>query len=201
MRWTEAGGEAVRETCNVNHRLMDYNGKLYYTISLNTWRLRQNGRHFPDDIFKCIFLTKNVWISIKISLKFVPGDPINNVYELLNLWALKFSLLNKLHIFQCLGKIFCVEFQRYPLKFHTKYLTHTLKDVIFIKYWDFKSFQIYELICVFEPTNTHNSIINPPGLIFSILTIPGHARMVPVTERLYIKLSLLSLGKTIFIAP
>ena len=25
----------------------------------------------------------------------------------------------------CMGKIFCVEFQRYPLKFHTKYLTHT----------------------------------------------------------------------------
>ena len=25
-----------------------------------------------DDIFKCIFLNENVWISIKISLKFVP---------------------------------------------------------------------------------------------------------------------------------
>ena len=29
-----------------------------------------------------------------------------------------------------MGKIFCVEFQRVPLKFHTKYLTHTLKDAI-----------------------------------------------------------------------
>ena len=29
-----------------------------------------------------------------------------------------------------MGKIFCMEFQRYPLKFHTKYLTHTLKDMI-----------------------------------------------------------------------
>ena len=27
-------------------------------------------------------------------------------------------------------KIFCVEFQRYPLKFHTKYLICTLKDMI-----------------------------------------------------------------------
>ena len=33
-----------------------------------------------------------------------------------------------------MGKIFCVEFQRYPLKFHTKYLAHTLKDAIFIQY-------------------------------------------------------------------
>ena len=37
----------------------------------NTLRQRQDGRHFPDDIFKCIFLNENVWISIKISLKFV----------------------------------------------------------------------------------------------------------------------------------
>ena len=62
-----------------------------------------------------------------------------NTYELLNLRAFKFSLVNKIHIFQCMGKIFCVEFQRYPLKFHTKYLTHTLKDMIFIQHWNFKS--------------------------------------------------------------
>ena len=44
-----------------------------------TLRPRQNGRHFPDDIFKWIFLKENVWISIKISLKFVPKVPINNI--------------------------------------------------------------------------------------------------------------------------
>ena len=38
-----------------------------------------NGRHFPDDIFKCIFLNENVLISIKISLKFVPQGQINNI--------------------------------------------------------------------------------------------------------------------------
>ena len=38
---------------------------------------RQNGRYFPDDIFKWIFLNENVLISIKISLKFVPKGPIN----------------------------------------------------------------------------------------------------------------------------
>ena len=42
-------------------------------------RARQNGRHFPDDIFKWIFLNENVWISIHISLKFVPRRPINNI--------------------------------------------------------------------------------------------------------------------------
>ena len=41
-----------------------------------------NGRHFPDDIFKCIFLNENVLISIKISLKFVPKGQIINIPSL-----------------------------------------------------------------------------------------------------------------------
>ena len=49
------------------------------TRAINTLRPRQNGRHFPDDIFKWIFLNANVWIPIKISLKFVPKGPINNI--------------------------------------------------------------------------------------------------------------------------
>ena len=55
--------------------------------TLNTLRPRQNGRHFPDDIFKWIFLNENVWISINISLKFVPGGPINNIPTLVQIMA------------------------------------------------------------------------------------------------------------------
>ena len=62
-----------------------------------------------------------------------------NAYEPLILRALKISMLYKNHIFQCMGKIFCVEFQRVPLKFYLKYLTHTVKDVDFIHRWKFKS--------------------------------------------------------------
>ena len=50
-------------------------------------RSRQNGRHFPDDIFKWIFLWENVWISIKISLKFVLTIPINNIPALVQIMA------------------------------------------------------------------------------------------------------------------
>ena len=50
-------------------------------------RPRQNGRHFADDIFKCIFLNENVRISIKISLKFVPKDPIDNIQSLVQIMA------------------------------------------------------------------------------------------------------------------
>ena len=44
---------------------------------LNTLRPRQDGRHFPDNIFKRIFLNENV--SINFSLKCVPRCPINNI--------------------------------------------------------------------------------------------------------------------------
>ena len=38
----------------------------------------QNGRHFADDSFKCIFVNEKCWISIQISVKFVPRGTINN---------------------------------------------------------------------------------------------------------------------------
>ena len=50
-------------------------------------RPRQNGRHFPDDIFRCIFSNESVYISIKISLKFVPKGPINNIPALVQIMA------------------------------------------------------------------------------------------------------------------
>ena len=58
----------------------------HFTL-LNTLRTRQNGRHFADDIFKCIFFNENVWIPIKTSLKFVPKGPINNIPALVQIMA------------------------------------------------------------------------------------------------------------------
>ena len=54
----------------------------YDRVQFNTLRPRQNGRHFADDTYKRIFLKENVGISIKISLKFVPKGPINNISAL-----------------------------------------------------------------------------------------------------------------------
>ena len=42
---------------------------------------------FPDDTFKLIFLNENIRISIKISLKFVPKGPIDNVRSLVQIMA------------------------------------------------------------------------------------------------------------------
>ena len=43
---------------------------------INTSRRKQDGRHFPDDFFKSIFLNENVLISMTISVNFVPNGPI-----------------------------------------------------------------------------------------------------------------------------
>ena len=54
---------------------------------VNTLRPRQNGRHFADDNFKCIFLKDNVLIWIKISLSYVPKGPIINIPTLVQIMA------------------------------------------------------------------------------------------------------------------
>ena len=59
----------------------------FLIVLLNTLRQRQNGCHFPDDIFKHISLNENMWISIKISLKFVHKGPIDNNPALVQIMA------------------------------------------------------------------------------------------------------------------
>ena len=55
--------------------------RLWFT--LNTLRPKQNGHDFADDIFKCILLIENMWVSIKISPKFVPKGLIDNIQALI----------------------------------------------------------------------------------------------------------------------
>ena len=100
-------------------RFRDHVTPIFQTTRFRTWACNPV-RHQPDQFM-------------------VQGGRFKNEYELLNLRALKIWMLCKNHIFQCMGTIFCVEFQRAPLKFHTKYLTHILKDVDFIHRWTFKS--------------------------------------------------------------
>ena len=49
--------------------------------------VRQNCRHFTDNIFKCIFLNENVWISIKISPNVVLTGSNNNIPALVQIMA------------------------------------------------------------------------------------------------------------------
>ena len=57
-----------------------------------------------------------------------------------------------------MGNICCVKFQRVPLKFHTKYITHTFKDTINMHYWEFQSWELLDL-------RAHMRVWTPPMLM------------------------------------
>ena len=56
-------------------------------VCINALRPRQNDRQFPCGIFKCIFFNENIWIFIKMSLKFIPKGPINSIPALVQIMA------------------------------------------------------------------------------------------------------------------
>ena len=60
------------------------NASLYF---INTLRPRQNDDHFLGNIFTCILLNENVWITINISLKFVPKCQIKIISALVQIMA------------------------------------------------------------------------------------------------------------------
>ena len=101
---------------NINTKLPLLNLKFhpnchdYCILFINTLRPRQNGRHFADDTFKCIFVNKNVRIFIEISLKFVPKGPINNIPALVQIMVWRRTGAKPLSepAMLCLPKHICV---------------------------------------------------------------------------------------------
>ena len=88
----------VSVSMGIYFTLVIYDLNSNFENKVNTLRPRQNSCHFAADIFECIFLNENVWISFKISLKFVPMGPFNNIPALVSLPIHNASLgLNELN--------------------------------------------------------------------------------------------------------
>ena len=76
----------VDSSCNLVSEMVENQINVYFSYDsgrqspvffiFKTLRPKQNGCYFADNIFKCIFFNENVWIPIKISLKFVPKGAI-----------------------------------------------------------------------------------------------------------------------------
>ena len=56
-------------------------------VRFNTLRPRQDGRHFPDDIFKWIFLNENVQICLRFHWNLFPRFRINKIPPLVQIMA------------------------------------------------------------------------------------------------------------------
>ena len=124
--------ELISEGYPILHQFPAFQG-------LNTLRPTQNGRHFPYDIFKCIFLNESVWISIKIPLKFVYKVPINNIPALVQIMAWREQVTS-----HYLNK-WWLDYRR----IHSSLSLHELTGSIVKKYWkviDLKVPYGYELI-------------------------------------------------------
>ena len=64
---------------------------IFYSDALNTLRPRQNGHRLAADIFNYIFFSEKVWISITISLNFVPNGPTNSMPALVQIMTWRLS--------------------------------------------------------------------------------------------------------------
>ena len=123
---------------------LEYSGS--GTRRVNTLRPRQNGRHFADDLFKCIFLNGNLWISIKISLKFVPKGPINNIPALVQIMAwrcpgdkpLSEAMMVSLPMHICVTRPQWVKSVSNPLGWLNEWIEYLLQS------------QLVTLVCIFN---------------------------------------------------
>ena len=107
-----------------------YTGQVYYDAKHRYYRWYNAMRcWYLYGIFAQIPLTDIT--ELLVSSRNEVWERFKNAYVLLNLTDLS---AYKIHIFQWMGNIFWVEFQRVHLKFHTKYLA--LKDLI--QRWNFK---------------------------------------------------------------
>ena len=71
MTWHHIGAKPLSKP------MMSQFYKAYSFNELTDLPPGQNGRHFADDIFRCIFMNEKFCILIKMSLKFVPKGPVD----------------------------------------------------------------------------------------------------------------------------
>ena len=85
---SEIWQQCCRDACQIvercDHSYTQYRGEIWW--KLNILEPRGDDRPFSD-IFVSIFFDENIWISIKISLKFVAKGPFDNKSVLVEIMA------------------------------------------------------------------------------------------------------------------
>ena len=88
--WTELLDSTVFEATHFKIIWKTQQSSIFVMVVLHhasTHSPGQNGRYFADDILKCYFLKERFRILIWILLKFVPKDPIDNKWALVQVMA------------------------------------------------------------------------------------------------------------------
>ena len=84
--WKTRDGLSYRVSTMAADGLMTQGARTLAAMVLTHWG-RDKRDAISDDIFKRIFLNESILILIKISLKFVPKGPINNIPALVQIMA------------------------------------------------------------------------------------------------------------------
>ena len=70
-----------------SHHMLPEVARKTNSSSINTFRLRQNGHHFADDMFKFILLYKVIMLQLKFDWFIFPKGPIDNPSTLFQVMA------------------------------------------------------------------------------------------------------------------
>ena len=88
QRYNTSGGMDVSKVliiiCFMGQKICIY-GSICMLCKDNSLRPRRNRHHVADDSFICIFLNETLSISIRISPKFIPKGPSNNIPALVQM--------------------------------------------------------------------------------------------------------------------
>ena len=133
---------------------------------VNSLWLEQNGWHFGDNIFKCIFLNENCCIAIKISPKFFPKGPIDKKPSLVHMMASHYlnqwrpSLMTHICVTQpqCVNQPLLVWFHFMNKKICLHFISFEINFSVWHKW--LKPLWIWDK----DPFILHNWLIGPWGI-------------------------------------
>ena len=135
--------------CDKRHHLTQWDMKRL-SFSWNHFQIHLHEKNCYIFIQNSLFQWSNFsFISICLGIGLVPnrsqaitsnnGDPGARLTKAYDVTIQRYRNLHakiedsKIHILRCMGSKFCVKFQRFPLKFHTKFWTHTTQNMHFTR--------------------------------------------------------------------
>ena len=106
-------------------------------------------RHVIRGVFNHIHADVSILSHIRVLVRATSGARLTKAYDVTiqrcrNLHAKIQD--SRMHILRCMGSKFCVKFQRCPMKFHAKSLTHTPRNMHLTRCWNLTIDDILELL-------------------------------------------------------
>ena len=130
-------------------------------------RPEQNGWHFTDNFSKRIFLKENILIQVKVSLKFVPMGPTENMTMLV--WLMDWHRTGVKPLPEPMMTLMTDTYIRHPASMslcdsHNMLCTNHMSNIAIIIHQVYnKILKKYLCICQFSCSNFQEHVVNRPA--------------------------------------